>query len=370
MAIVPSRQFYLNFTLPFRNLKKQTGQAQAGSAETGEMGASGNIALVTGATGFIGGRLAERLAADGREVRLLVRNPQRLAPGLRGTPDILVGDLADEALLLRAVEGVSVIFHCAANVHTWDRWDAYYSANVSGVKNLLAAIAQARPPLKRLVHVSTVDVYGFPDEPADEQYPLSPSGFGYGDSKQIGESLVRERCDAAGLPYTILRPGNVIGPGSQFIVRIGAELKSGLMLTVAGGSANAGFVYIDNLVDYMLWAADSEKALGECYNVRDAYDATWADFVRAFRCGINGKGVVLDLPFWAADAAARALELAWRVALPGREPLLHRLLVRIFGRTCGHSAEKLREHSALRNLIGFDEAMEKSTRWFLEQHLP
>jgi nucleoside-diphosphate-sugar epimerase len=328
---------------------------------------SGNIALVTGATGFIGGRLAARLVDEGRSVRLLVRAPEKLAPALRGKVDVVAGDLADENALGRAVQGVSVIFHCAANVSSWDAWDAYYSANVEGVKNLLNAITQHNPGLSRLVHVSTVDVYGFPQAPCDEECKPAKSGFGYCDSKLVGESLVRAQCERAGIPCTIIRPGNVIGPGSQFITRIGDELKSGLMLTVDGGRTNAGLVYVDNLVDYILWAAESEKAIGQCYNVRDSYDVTWSEFIGKFRRGIEGRGIVLNLPFWAADAAARVFEWAWRIFMPAREPLLHRLLVRIFGRTCGHSAEKIRRDSALESRIGFDEAMETSIRWFLEK---
>ncbi len=326
-----------------------------------------DVVLVTGATGFIGRRLAERLVNDELHVRLLVRDVHKVAPELRAAAEIAVGDLADRDALRRAVRGVTMIFHCAANVNTWDSQEAYHAANVAGVRNLLDAIVAENVNLVRLVHVSTVDVYGFPVEPYDEQCQPAPGGFGYGETKWLGESMVGERCRVAGIPYTIVRPCNVIGPGSQFIERIGMELKSGLMLKVDGGRANAGLVHVDNLVRYMVWAAGSDQAVGQCYNVRDSYDVTWADFVATFRHAIRGRGVVIDVPFWAADAAARLLEAIWRVLLPSREPLLHRLLVRIFGRTCGHSAEKVRRHSGLQGLIGFDEAMRSSVQWFLEQ---
>lgn len=326
-----------------------------------------DVVLVTGATGFIGRRLAERLVNDGVHVRFLVRDIDKVAPELRAAAEIAVGDLADREALQRAVRDVTVIFHCAANVNTWDTRAAYHAANVAGVQNLLDAIVAENVDLARLVHVSTVDVYGFPVEPCDEQCHPVPGGFGYGETKWLGESMVGECCRVAGIPYTIIRPCNVIGPGSQFIERIGTELKSGLMLKVDGGRANAGLVHVDNLVTYMVWAAHSDKAIGQCYNVRDSYDVTWADFVATFRQAIQGRGVVIDVPFWAADAAARLLEAIWCVLLPSREPLLHRLLVRIFGRTCGHSAEKVRRHSGLEGQIGFDEAMRRSVQWFLEQ---
>ena len=324
-------------------------------------------ALVTGATGFIGGRLAARLLNEGWAVRALVRNEERLPADLRGKIEVIAGDLADLRALGQAVAGVDVIFHCAADVKTWDSFEAYYAANVQGVENLLNAIIQRNPRLSRLVHVSTVDVFGFPQEAGDEHCSPVESGFGYGDTKLLGEAMVHERCGKTGIPYTIIRPGNVIGPGSQFISRIGSELSSGLMLTVDGGRANAGLVYVDNLIDYMLWAARSEAALAQCYTARDNYDVTWSTFIWKFRSAINGKGLVLNLPFWAADGLARMFAVIWRIVMPSREPLLHPLLVRIFGRTCGHSAEKIRRDSGLASRIGFEEAMARSARWYLEE---
>lgn len=330
-------------------------------------GLSGSVILVTGATGFIGGRLAERLVHQGGSVRLLVRNAQRLAPSLLGVTDVIIGDLADGRALGRAVRGASVIYHCAANVSTWDTAEAYEAANVQGVKNLLQAISQKNPGLRRLVHLSTVDVYGFPKEPCDEQCKTAASGFGYGDSKRLAEIMVQQFGAVSGIPCTIIRPANVIGPRSPFIKRIGDALKSGVMLTINGGRANAGFIYIDNLVDYLIWAADAGNAVGKCYNVRDRYDVNWATFLASFRKLVNGKGLVIDLPFGPANLVAKVIEFFYQQFLPSQEPLLHRLLVSMFGRTCGHGAEKIRADSGLKSRVGFEEAMERSARWFLEE---
>ena len=322
-------------------------------------------ALVTGATGFVGGRLAERLLQEGWTVKLLVRDANRLAQPLRQVCEVVAGDLLDAETLARAVRDVDVVFHCAANVSTWDTHDAYYAANVLGVKNLLQAIINENPRLSRFVHVSTVDVYGFPVFPCDETSKTNGAGFGYGETKLKGENLVREIGDEAGISYAIIRPANVIGPGSQFIKRIGAELKSGIMLTVDGGRSNAGMVYIDNLVDSLIWAGSSAQAHRECYNVRDDYDVDWATFLDRFRKGINGKGLIINLPFSVADRIAQAFEAVHKIFLPRHEPMLHRLLVRFFGRTCGHSAAKIQAHYATK--VGFDEAMKNSIEWFLMQ---
>jgi nucleoside-diphosphate-sugar epimerase len=317
--------------------------------------------LVTGATGFVGRRLAETLVGAGARVRLLVRRVEHLDRRLGSACEIVTGALGDAEALGRAVSGVSTIYHCAANVRTWDSRAAYHEANVVGVERLLEAIQSSNPSLGRLVHLSTFDVYGFPDMPCDETCDTHGGGFGYGETKLLGEALVRQ----AGVPFTIIRPGNVIGPGSEFIRRIGNALRSGVMLTVSGGHSHAGLVDIDNLIGYLIWAADARPAVDQTYNVRDEFEITWAEFIAAFRPMIDGKGIVIDLPFPAADALARSLEILHHALRLKSEPLLHRLLVRIFGRTCGHSAEKIRLDSGIAPPVGSAESLARSAAWFL-----
>ena len=330
-------------------------------------GASDRHALVTGATGFVGGHLVRRLLRDGWTVRLLVRSPSALPEEIYQQCEVVHGDLACMDALVAAVSGVAVIFHCAANVNTWDRWDAYCEANIAGVRNLLYAIVQSNPRLFRLVHVSTVDVYGFHESPCNELSDASGGEFGYGRSKLIGEDLVRQWGKEHSMPFTIVRPCNVIGPGSQFIQRIGQSLQSGVMLKINHGSANAGLLYVDNLIDYMIWAASANNALGQCYNVRDLGDTTWAEFLLAFRRAINGRGVVINLPFDMAMLVARCVEWGCRMARFRGEPFLHPLFVCIYGRTCGHDASKIRVDSGFSSAVGFDAALRRSAQWFIER---
>jgi len=322
--------------------------------------------LITGATGFIGGQLAERLIARGMRPRLLVRNSSRLKPAIAAAAEIIMGDLADLPALRAAVQNAGTIFHCAANVKIWDRWENYLAANVEGVRNLLQAIEQEGVPRGRFVHLSTVDVYGFPPRACDESAPSDGGAFGYGRSKALGEQELREGAQRLNLSYVILRPTNVMGPQGQFIQRIGHELRAGLMLKINRGRADCGFLYIENLLDCMLWAASATTADRECFNVRDPETVSWARFIKDFRGGIAGRGVVLDLPYGVVNAAAVLLEAPWRMLGLQREPLLHRLLVRIFGRTCGHDTSRLAAAGAPSGAIPYAEAMRRSIAWYRE----
>ena len=322
--------------------------------------------LVTGATGFLGRRLAERLVANDSAVRLFVRDPNRLPDPLSARCEVFSGDLGDPISIEAAVAGSDVIFHCAANVKPWDTPAAYHAANVIGVDNLLRAIERTNPSLQRLVHLSTVDVYGFPESPCDEDCPLDGGGFGYGESKLAGERLVRQFGEETAIPVTIFRPTNIFGPGSPFVAGIGDAMNDGLMLKIDGGQADAGVVDVDNLIDYLLWAASAPKAVGQTYNVSDDYAADWDTVLRELKYRIEARGWILNLPYGVAAAAATLFEGVHRVVLPHREPLLHRLLVRMLGRTCGHSARKLREHSGIISAINFADCMQRSAAWYLD----
>jgi nucleoside-diphosphate-sugar epimerase len=319
--------------------------------------------LITGASGFIGGRLAERLIANGEDVRVMARNRSRLPNSITSNAEVIEGDLTHPESLTAAVAGIEVVYHCAANVHTWDTWENYQSANVTGVRNLLEAITRKAPDLRRLVHLSTVDVYGYPDTPCDEASPLDAGGFGYGESKLQGEKLIRD----SGLPWTILRPANVYGPGSPFVWRIADTLKAGPMVLISHGRAHAGLLYIDNLVDWMRWSSKAPAAIKECFNVRDDNDVTWARYIDRLKVGIEVRGRLIDLPFPVADVIAKTLSTLYRLGLPGREPILHPLLVRMFGRTCGHSAAKIWNASGMRGDMGFEKGMARSLAWYSDQ---
>src|SRR5512145_1844640 len=130
------------------------------------------INLITGASGFLGGRLAQVLSEQGKQVRVLAR-PNSHLDHLEGYPvEVMYGSLADSESLRRAAAGCQVIYHCAGTSTDWAPWDTYYQTNVVGVRNLTEA-ALCVPTLERFVHISTSDVYGYPALACDETYPLT-----------------------------------------------------------------------------------------------------------------------------------------------------------------------------------------------------
>src|SRR5690625_2391835 len=175
--------------------------------------------LITGATGFIGGRLVEILARWAR-VRALVADDTRTSRIDRYPVEMVRGDIRDEAAVAQAARGVDVIFHCAYGSR--GKPEEKRAITVGGTKNEIAA---ARASGARLVHLSTQMVYGTPEKGViTEELPRQEGGGTYAESKVEAEKLV-ESAAAAGLPATILQPTAVYGPRSEER-RVGKECRA------------------------------------------------------------------------------------------------------------------------------------------------
>ncbi len=236
--------------------------------------------LVTGATGFLGTALVERLLARGEdEVRCLVRTGSdrtRLDALAARYPqakiELFAGSLASKDAAAKAIDGVEVVYHLAASL-LGAAADIFLNTVVAS-KNLLEAIVGAGRPIK-VVLVSSFGVYGVADLPrghvVDEQTPVEPHPERrdlYSQAKIRQERLFREYQARAGFPLVVLRPGVIYGPrGSRFSVRVGLEMF-GLFLHL-GGDNVLPLTYVDNCAEAIALAGRTEAANGQTYNVVD-----------------------------------------------------------------------------------------------------
>ncbi len=200
------------------------------------------LRLVTGATGFIGWHVAAQLLQRGEPVRLLVRDPARVCE-LDGVEDLVEGDLRDRSAVERAVQGVEIVYHVAADYRLWvPDPSEMFRTNVEGTRNLLAAAKKAG--VKRFVHTSTVGCIGIPrDGLGDENTPLHPNDLAgpYKQSKYLAEQAALE-ASRDGFPVVIVNPTAPVGdrdrkptPTGQIIVdylrrRMPAYIDTGLNL--------------------------------------------------------------------------------------------------------------------------------------------
>lgn len=232
--------------------------------------------LVLGGTGFVGGRLAERLTLEeGARVRVLVRNWSRAVWISRFRVDLVQGDVLTPESLEKACEGVDVVFHCASGPAPDG---SYRRTNIEGTRNVIDACL--RSSAKRLVYVSSIAVHGTDGTGAlNENSPAELTGRDYSDSKVEAEAIVRDAFRQRKFPTVILRPTYVWGPRSVlFTVRQLREIKAGTFRLVDEGRGACNAVYVDNLVDAMLLAGITDEAVGEAFLVTDDLDVTWRDF--------------------------------------------------------------------------------------------
>ncbi len=322
-------------------------------------------ALVTGASGFLGGRLARMLHERGEEVIVLAR-PSSDLRHLADTPVRIVrGDLSDSAALQEAVRNVTHIFHCAACSTDWAPEKTYFHANVLGTQNLLAAARQANA-LQRFLHVSTTDIYGYPQTPCTEEHPFVDAGLPYNQTKGAGEAAVWQ-AHGEGLPITILRPATIYGPrGKDFTQEIATLLRQRLMAYVDGGEATGGFTYVDNVAQAMLEAASSPHTIGEAYNIADGTNASWREYVTLFAQQLGAKPPWINLPFGTAIGLSRIFEAPHRYLGLGGRPLLTKHAVYLLGRNQEFPIEKAKGAFGFAPEVSLDEGIRRSVAWLAE----
>lgn len=323
--------------------------------------------LVTGATGFLGGRLAQVLAERGETVRILAR-PGRSLQHLAGTAvEVIPGDLAAIESLARAVHGVTRVYHCAACATDWAPWRVYYEANVDGVENLLDASARV-DGLQRFLHVSTTDVYGYPLTPCNESHPLTDVGLPYNRTKCQGEEAVWRASRDRGLPVTVVRPATIFGPRSKdFALEIARLIRQGSMTLIDGGRSPGGFCHVDNAVDAIIRSATSPQTLGRAYNLADGTGVTWRQYVDALADGLGERRPRLNLSSTAAFALARASELTYRALRISTRPLLTRHAVYLLSRNQEYPITRARQEFGFAPKVSFEEGIKRTVEW-LKHH--
>lgn len=279
-------------------------------------------AFVTGGSGFIGGRLIERLLADGRAVRALARSERSAAAVERLGAEAVPGDLADRESMARGAAGCDVAFHLAAHVADWGPWEEFERANVEGTRNALAACERAG--VGRFVHCGTEAALmaGEPLVGVDETAPLRPdSKAPYAATKARAEQAVRD-ANRRGFETVVLRPRFVWGAGDTTLLPQMVEMvERGRFAWVGGGRNLTDTTHVENVVEGLVLAAE-RGAPGEAYFVSDGEPVVFREFVTALLETQGVRAPSRNLPRWLPGPLGRASETAWRLLpLPGAPPM-------------------------------------------------
>jgi len=329
--------------------------------------------LITGATGFLGGHLAQRLVAEGYSVRCLARAGSDTTALDALDVELAVGDLTEPTSLERAVHGCRYVFHCGALVSDWATVEEITRVNVQGTRALLDACV--RLSVARVIHLSTTDIYGYPGLTAvDENHVGSRFRNWYAQTKLAAEAEVRRAEQEHGLGVVILRPATIYGPGSTEVIgEIARAIVGGHMLLINGGHAVAGLCYVENVVDAAVLAARSERAAGEAFNVTDGLGVTWREFADGLATGLRCSPPRWSLPFWLANAIGFSLEHGYRLLRRTSglktKALLSRQAVAVLGIDQDFSNHKLRKTLGWEPRVDYATGLAQTVAWLQDDYL-
>ena len=323
-------------------------------------------ALVTGATGCVGSGLAERLKAEGHEVRALVRAGSDTSFLCGLGVEIVRGELGDRASLDAAVRGADTVFHCAAVVSDWASLEEMRRVNVEGLRRLLDACAASR--VRRFVCMSSMVVLGTgKQDHLDESAPYVFTGDNYNTTKIEAEKLVMEFASKTGLAVTVIRAPYVYGPRDrQMFPRILQYLRRGKYAYVGGGEVPFTLVYSKNLAEGLLKAAESPRAVGQIYNVADATPVTRRELITRMADELGLPRPKRNVPYPVAVVVCALCEAAATLLRLKTPPILNRFRLKFMTAHLTFDISKARRDLGYGPEIPFDRALAETIAWFKE----
>jgi len=324
--------------------------------------------LITGASGFIGRHLTDRLLREGRSVRAVVHAGAQPAD-FHGRAEVIVEDVRDAGAMKAAAAGVDTVFHLAAKVHDreggGDHVAAYHAINVEGTRNMLeAAVAGGT---KRFVFFSSVKAMGEePTECRDESWDAVPL-TAYGKSKLAAEQLVFEYGQRNNLDVACLRLPLVYGRGVKGnLLRMIEAIDRGLFPPLPRFGNHRSMVHVEDVVQSALLVSETPTARGRCYLVTDGRAYSTRELYVLIRQAL-GRGIpAWHLPLWALKVAGVAGDAIGSVL--GKRCLFDsNALDKLIG-SAWYSSERISRELGYRPTHSFEDALPEMIAWYRTAH--
>jgi nucleoside-diphosphate-sugar epimerase len=325
----------------------------------------GTRVLVTGATGFTGIVLTRKLVEAGLDVQAIARASSDLTP-LAGMPIRWYrGDVFDPKIVARAAAETEYIFHLAAAFREAKSSEKdYWNVHVKSTQ-LLAREALKTNKFKCFIHVSTIGVHGHIEQgPADESYRFAP-GDGYQRTKAEAEKWLAPFASSNELPYTIIRPAAIYGPGDRRLVKLFKMATWKIFPLLGKGKCLYHLIHVDDLTNAFIIAATTPAALNEAIICGADHPIPIAEIAQVVSHTLGKRTKVVRLPvkpfFWAAD-------LCEGICKPIHiEPPLYRRRVAFYTKDRHFDTAKLKRVLGYHPKWSNEDGIAQTARWYVEQ---
>ncbi len=321
--------------------------------------------LVTGANGFIGSNLCEKLISQGHQVRALILpgTPEWYLDGLE--LEKVYGNVTDPESLKPAVKGCDRVCHLAAIAKDWGKWDSFINVNSIGTEKVAQAASSAG--VKRMLLTSSVAVHHYRNIlNGDETLPRDCGHFAYGRSKILAEDKLRAVCGKTGMEYVIVRPAMFpFGPkDTTSFFRMAEAIEKGGFGFVNSGRSRICVGYVENLAEGMSLALMHPEAKNDLFIIEDGVAPTWKELVTLIAGELGAKMPWLNLPYPIAWTVAGGMELCWKILPLPAEPILTRYRIKAASYDLVFSGKKIREKLGWKPKVGFEQGIRNTVEWY------
>jgi nucleoside-diphosphate-sugar epimerase len=297
--------------------------------------------VVTGATGLLGSHIAEQLALREEKVRAVVRPAGDTAFLKSIGVELAVGDFNDPAFLRSALDGADVVYHCAARVGEWGPWRQFQEQIIDVAARVFDACRLAS--VGRLLHVSSISVYGHPPDRADlfTEDELIGQNLWSWDNYCRAKIAVEALCRAYPSDWTIVRPSWIYGPRDRnSLPRFFKALSAGRVAITGRGDNLLNVIYAGDVAEGAILAANNPGAVGRAYNLSSDGEATQQQFLNMLTDALGQPRITRHVSFRLAFAGAYLGEIIARIIRLHRSPHITRYAVALIGRSTRFSSER------------------------------
>lgn len=320
-------------------------------------------AFITGATGFVGSHLVDKLLENNFEVYCLIRKTSNLRWLQNKNVKYVEGDLFSNEVLSDVIKDMDYIFHVAGVVKSKTK-EGFIKGNYLSTKNLLELTLKNNPNIKKFVHISSGAVCGPnpDDKPMSEEYEPKPRTT-YGITKRMAEEEVLKYKDK--FPVVIIRPPAVFGPRDTEILVYFKTFSKGLNSVIGFNEKYLSLIYVDDLVNGIILSAEKETKSGSIYFICSDKEYNWNDIGNITSELLDKKAIKVRVPHWIVYTVGAVAQF-FSVFSKNAATLNIEKCFDITRKKWVFSNEKAKKELGFREQYTLEESFRKTIDWYKE----